>query len=82
MPKVEEKEINDTFRACIPKKSSMNHSQILDDSLSVSEINRSSIIDNRQADVTLLDPLFDKWFIDQEALNGVLNVKVTKDKNE
>lgn len=33
-------------------------------------------------DLTLLDPLFDKFLKDQEALSGVLNPLVTKKNNE
>ena len=33
-------------------------------------------------DITQIDPLFDKWMIDQEALSGVLNSTETKRKNE
>lgn len=33
-------------------------------------------------DITLLDPQFDKWLMDNEALNGVLNARVTKGKNQ
>ena len=32
-------------------------------------------------DITVLDSIFDKWFKDQEAVSGVLNVKVTRNKN-
>ena len=32
-------------------------------------------------DITNLDPIFDKFFKDQEAVTGVLNIKVTRQKN-
>jgi len=32
-------------------------------------------------DVSLLDSQFDKFLLEQESLNGVLNSKVTKQKN-
>lgn len=29
----------------------------------------------------MLDAIFDKWYKDQEAVSGVLNIKVTRQKN-
>ena len=34
-----------------------------------------------RVDINILDGLFDKWFKDQEAVSGVLNIKVTRNKN-
>lgn len=34
-----------------------------------------------RVDINVLDAIFDKWYKDQEAVSGVLNVKVTRNKN-
>ena len=34
-----------------------------------------------RVDISVLDGIFDKWYKDQEAVSGVLNVKVTRNKN-
>ena len=34
-----------------------------------------------RVDISVLDGIFDKWYKDQEAISGVLNVKVTRNKN-
>ena len=34
-----------------------------------------------RVDINVLDGLYDKWFKDQEAVSGVLNIKVTRNKN-
>ncbi len=35
-----------------------------------------------KVDIAQLDPLFDKWLLDNEAMSGVLNPKVTKENNK
>ena len=44
------------------------------------QLTNSSIVDPR-VDINILDGLFDKWYKDQEAVSGVLNIKVTRQKN-
>ena len=40
-----------------------------------------SVMTDPRVDINILDGLFDKWFKDQEAVSGVLNIKVTRNKN-
>lgn len=47
----------------------------------LNQTNDSFTSSDMRMDMTLLDPQFDKWIMDQEALSGVLNVRVTKQKN-
>lgn len=48
----------------------------------VSENNNVFANQELRMDMTLLDPLFDKWLIENEALSGVLNSGLTKKKNQ
>ena len=39
------------------------------------------MIADPRVDINVLDSIFDKWYKDQEAVSGVLNIKVTRAKN-
>ena len=39
------------------------------------------VIADPRVDINVLDSIFDKWYKDQEAVSGVLNIKVTRVKN-
>lgn len=68
MPKITDSEVVEIMNAH-KKKKDLNSTDL---SISSNEI---------RMDVSLLDSQFDKFLLDQESLNGVLNSKVTKQKN-
>jgi len=47
----------------------------------ISNTDLSLLSNNPRIEISNLDPLFDKWLIENEALNGVLNQGLTKKKN-
>lgn len=68
MPKISDSEVSEIVN-CHRKKRDLNTT------------NDSALSSDQKMDISLLDPQFDKWMMDNEALNGVLNQRVTKQKN-
>jgi hypothetical protein len=72
------------FRSFIPKITDSEVVEIMNAHKKKKDLNSTdlSISSNEiRMDVSLLDSQFDKFLLEQESLNGVLNSKVTKQKN-
>jgi len=73
------------FRSFIPKITDSEVVEIMNAHKKKKDLNSTdlSISSNEiRMDVSLLDSQFDKFLLEQESLNGVLNSKVTKQKND
>lgn len=74
MPSLLDTELNEIVFAYANRKGRANA-----DLLNISEQSQNSR--EVRMDLALLDPIFDKWLIENEALTGVLNQGLTKKKN-
>jgi hypothetical protein len=78
---VSKSELAQFVRAFVPKMSESEIGEIVNVHRKKKDLNTtndSALSNDSKMDISLLDAQFDKWMMDNEALNGVLNQRVTK----